>query len=306
MKKCIMIMNPESGKKKDKESIHKIYEKLYSYGYDVEIRYTKKRLDAKNIVSSLEDDVDLVISAGGDGTLNEVVSGNILRTNKLPLANLPLGTTNDVGSMYGLHGNIMNKLDQLMQGTMKKIDIIKINNTPFVYVACVGDYTDMAYKTPRELKKKYGRIAYIIYGLKQLRNKIHKYHIKYIVDGKEYEGVYSFIFVTNASRIAGVDGIYHDVKLNDNKFEVALAHVENKKDMLKMLVMVNTKDLKDIPGITYYQTDNFEVEFEGNIPHWCIDGEELKSDKKVFQFEVDKSTTMLMPKENLNKLFESE
>ena len=50
----------------------------------------------------------------------------------------------------------------------------------------------MAYKTPRELKKKYGKIAYIIYGLKQLRNRIHSYNIKYKIDGQEFEGKYSF------------------------------------------------------------------------------------------------------------------
>ena len=69
----------------------------------------------------------------------------------------------------------------------------------------------MAYKTPRELKKKYGKIAYVIYGLKQLRNKIHSYNIKYKVDGKEFEGRYSFIFITNSSRVAGVNDIYYDV-----------------------------------------------------------------------------------------------
>lgn len=307
MKKCVIIMNPESGQKKNKENINKIYDILRKYDYDTEIKFTKKRLDAKNIVMDLEDDIDLVISAGGDGTLNEVVTGNLLRKERLPLANLPLGTTNDVATMYGLHGSVFHKLEQLLQGQMKKIDIIKINGNPFVYVACLGDYTDMAYKTPRELKKKYGRIAYILYGFKQLRNKIHQYNIKYTIDGKEYEGVYSFVFVTNSSRVAGMDDIYYDVKLNDSKFEVALARVENKKDMLKMLVLISTKDIKDIPDITYFQTDNFEIEFE-SLPKtsWCIDGEELKSNSRKFHFEVDKSTTMLMPKENIKKLFESE
>lgn len=307
MKKCVIIMNPESGKKKAKNKLDGMYDILKKYDYETEIKFTKKRLDGKKIIQELSDDTDLVISAGGDGTLNEVVSGNLLRKNKLPLANLPLGTTNDVGNMYGLHGTILKNLETLLNGEMKNIDVIKINNNPFVYVACLGDYIDMAYNTPRELKKKYGKIAYVLYGLKQLRNKIHHYNLKYKVDGVEYSGTYSFIFITNSSRIAGVDDIYYDVKLNDNKFEVALAKVNTKADMIKMLVMTQTRDIKDIPGIDYYQTSNFEIEFiDKPKTSWCIDGEELKVKTNKFKFEIDRSTTMLMPKENISKLFESE
>lgn len=307
LKKCVLIMNPESGKVKNKQNLKNIYDILRKYDYDGEIKYTKTKGDASEIVQALDSSVDLVISCGGDGTLNEVVSGNLKREKRLILANLPLGTTNDVGNMYGLNGSMLSNLEKLLKGKPKKIDVIKINEVPFVYVACLGDYIDMTYNTPRELKKKYGRIAYILYGIKQLRNKIHSYNIRYIVDGEEYEGKYSFIFITNSSRIAGMDDIYYDIKLNDNKFEVALAKVNNKKEMLKLLVMTQTRDIKDIPGVTYYQTDNLEIEFL-NSPKtsWCIDGEELKSSKVKYKFEIDRSTTMLMPRENISKLFESE
>lgn len=307
MKKCILIMNPESGKVKDKKNLKNVYDILRKYDYDGEIRYTKRKGDAREIVKALDSSIDLVISCGGDGTLNEVVSGNLEREKKLTLANLPLGTTNDVGNMYGLNGTMLSNLELLLKGKPKKIDVIKINGTPFVYVACLGDYIDMTYNTPRELKKKYGRIAYILYGMKQLRNKIHQYNIKYTIDGEEYEGKYSFIFITNSSRIAGMDDIYYDIKLNDNKFEVALAKVDNKTDMLKLLVMTQTRDIKDIPGVNYYQTDNLEIEFiDPPKSSWCIDGEEFKSSKVNFKFEVDRSTTMLMPRKNISKLFESE
>lgn len=300
-------MNPESGKVKDKQKVKNVYDILRKYDYDGEIRYTKKIGDAAEIVESLDSSVDLVISCGGDGTLNEVVCGNLKREKKITLANLPLGTTNDVGNMYGLNGSMLSNLELLLKGKPKKIDVIKINGNPFVYVACLGDYIDMTYNTPRELKKKYGRIAYIIYGIKQLKNKIHAYNIKYTINNEVHEGRYSFIFITNTSRIAGMDDIYYDIKLNDNKFEVALASVDRKKDMLKLLVMSQTRDIKDIPGVTYYQTDNLELEFiDPPKTSWCIDGEELKTSKVNFKFEIDRSTTMLMPRKNISQLFESE
>lgn len=305
MKKCIIIMNPESGKVKSLSSKKEFYDVLRKHGYDAEIRYTTGPKDATRIVEELEDDVDLVISAGGDGTLNEVVTGDIHRDKRLVLANLPMGTTNDVANMYGYTKDYKKNLELLLNGVRKKVDVCYIDETPFVYVACLGDYIDMAYNTPRDLKKKYGKIAYILYGLRQLRNSIHRYHVKYSVDGVEHEGEYSFFFITNSSRVAGVDDIYYDVKMDDNMFEVALANPKTKPDILRMLVQVTMKDVKEVPGITYYQTSDFEIEFlDKPKTSWCIDGEEYQSSGPKFTFKVDQKVKMLIPKTNAKKLFD--
>lgn len=304
MKKCVIIMNPESGKVKSLNSKKEFYDILRKHGYDVEIRYTKGPKDATRIVEELDDNTDLVISAGGDGTLNEVVTGDLNRTKKLTLANLPMGTTNDVANMYGYTKNYQKNLELLLNGVRKKVDVCYVDNTPFVYVACLGDYIDMAYNTPRDLKKKYGKTAYVLYGLRQLRNKIHRYQVKYKVDGKEHEGEYSFFFITNSSRVAGVDDIYYDVKMDDNMFEVALANPKTKPDILRMLVQVTMKDVKDVPGITYYRTNDFEIEFlDRPKTSWCIDGEEYQSPNNAFHFSVNQKVKMLIPKTNANKLF---
>lgn len=297
-------MNPESGKVKSLNSKKEFYDILRKHGYDVEIRYTKGPKDAIRIVEELDDNTDLVISAGGDGTLNEVVTGDLNRAKKLTLANLPMGTTNDVANMYGYTKNYQKNLELLLNGVRKKVDVCYVDNTPFVYVACLGDYIDMAYNTPRDLKKKYGKTAYVLYGLRQLRNKIHRYQVKYKVDGKEHEGEYSFFFITNSSRVAGVDDIYYDVKMDDNMFEVALANPKTKPDILRMLVQVTMKDVKDVPGITYYRTNDFEIEFlDRPKTSWCLDGEEYQSPNNTFHFSVNQKVKMLIPKTNANKLF---
>lgn len=309
MKKCVIIYNPASGKKnKQKENVKIFYDILRKHGYDTEIKYTKKKRDATIIMQNLDDNIDLVISAGGDGTLNEVVTGNLARKKRLTLANLPMGTTNDVGNMYGYtKNNYVKNLEILLEGVKKNIDVCFIDNTPFVYVACLGDYIDMAYNTPRKLKKKYGKLAYIMYALKQLRNKINSYHIRYKIDGKTYEGEYSFFFITNASRVAGFNDVYYDIKLDDNKFEVGFCHVKNKAEMVKYFILLNNMDAKDVPGVTYHQTNNLEIEFL-NRPKvsWCIDGEEYKSTKNKFVFRIDRKTKMMLPKENIVKLFKKE
>ena len=98
--------------------------------------------------------------------------------------------------------------------------------------------------------------------------------------------------------------VYYDVKLDDKKFEVALANVKTLKEMIRILFLASTVDVKDIPGITYYQTDNFELEFTDNQnDSWCIDGEEYKNNSKIIKFSVEQSMKMLVPKENIMKLF---
>ena len=260
MKKCIMIYNSKSGKKKDDQFLDIVSKILKEYDYNLEVKYTKKKGHASKIVKELPDNVDLVISAGGDGTYNEVVSGDLKRENKLLIANLPLGTTNDV-----------------------------------------------TYDTPRKLKEKYGRSAYIIYALKQFAGKLKIYNIKYEINDKKYEGKYSFIFITNSSSVAGINNIYPDVKLDDNKFEVLLCDIKSKFELIRKISMLKRMDIRNIPGIEYYETNNIKIEFD-KVPSdsWCLDGEEMKHNTKTFKFGISKEINVLMPKVNIDKLFVQE
>ena len=304
MKKCVMIMNPESGKKKNISTYQGFYDLLRKYGYELEIIFTKAGGEGRKIIQVIDQSVDLVISAGGDGTLNEIVSGNLMRKKPLTIATLPLGSNNDGGNMYELNETVFKNLEKLLKGKAKYIDICYVNDTPFVYVACFGDYIDMAYATPRELKKRYGKLAYILYGFKQIFNKINKYNIKYKIDDEEYETECSFIFISNSSRIAGQPDVYYDVKLDDNMFEVAIAKVNNKAEMLKMLVLLTTVEVKDIPGVTYYRTNNLEIEFlNKQKTSWCIDGEEYKEKTNKYTFRVEQNMKMQVPREKINVLF---
>ena len=106
MKKCVIIMNPESGKKKKIKTYYEFYDILRKYGYDTEIIFTKAKGDGEKIIQGLDNNIDLVIGAGGDGTLNEIVTGNLKREKTLTIAPLPMGSTNDVGNMYGLNKSI--------------------------------------------------------------------------------------------------------------------------------------------------------------------------------------------------------
>jgi len=306
MKRCIIIYNPESGKKGKKIDVKALTERLKKYNYNVEFMATKKQGDAKEYIKKLED-IDLVICAGGDGTLNEVVSGNIEREKKILLSHLPIGTVTDVGKLYGFTKESMTDIDLIFQGKKKNIDVCLINNHPFLYVACFGKYMNVPYDTPRKLKTTFGRLGYFLYALKDIFKKIDKYKMKIEIDGHIEEGEYSYIFVTNTSRVGGFENLYDDVKLDDNMFEVIFCKVQSKLKMIKIFSTLGKKYIKDIPDLTYYRTNNLKIIFD-EIPNssWCIDGEELKHNTNVFEFKIDKSCNMLLPTTNLSKLFDNE
>lgn len=305
MLKCVVIYNPNSGKLTNRNDLKKIYKILENYGYETEIKYTEYRGHAKDITKGLKN-VDLLLCAGGDGTLNEVISGNIERKKPILLGHLSLGSVNDVAHMYGMSSNTQRNLVMLLNGVSKNIDVCMLNGSTFVYVACIGAYVDISYATPRKLKEKYGKLAYAIYGIQQLKQNLQFYHVKYEVNGVTYEKDFSFIFITNSSRIGGVNNIYDDIKLDDNKFEVLMCDIKNKFDILKAVHYLKRREMNDIPGFTYFKTDRIKLTFDRVPPSWCIDGDELKHNDIEFEITINKDNNMLLPTKNLDKLFQNE
>ena len=303
MLKCVVIYNPNSGKLTNRNEIKRLYKLLENYGYDTQIIYTEYKGHAKELVKKM-DDVDLLLCAGGDGTLNEVISGNIERHNPILLGHLPLGSVNDVAHMYGMTNNTIKNTLMLLNGTRKNIDVCLINDNPFVYVACIGAWVDISYATPRKLKEKYGKLAYVIYGIKQLKQHLQFYKVKYTVNGETHEDEFSFMFITNSNRVGGVNNIYNDVKLDDNKFEVLLCNIKNKWDIIRAVHYLNRRELNNIPVFKYYKTDNIKFEFDEVPPSWCIDGDELLHNDKKFEIKINKDNYMLLPTKNIDKLFE--
>jgi len=305
MKKCAVIYNPESGKPKDKKDISNLPSILEANNYEAVMCPTKGPKDATKIISELSDDTDLVICCGGDGTLNEGIAGNLLRDKKLLMAHLPVGTVNDVGTMYGFTKNMIVNTQMLLAGSIKNIDVCLINNRPFVYVACIGSYVDVSYNTPRNLKKKYGRLGYIFNALSEFKDKVKLFDLEYEIDGKKVSGTYSFVFVTNTCRIGGFNNIYSDVKLDDNMFEVVLCTAKSKPELMLIAGKIIAGEIKNMPGLEYYRTNNFKIKFEKTPPSWVIDGEEYSHNSREFEFSINKEVNMLLPKKNIVKLFSS-
>ena len=303
MKKCAIIYNPNSGRRVKFDIMPQFINMLNKYDYEVDIYYTEYKGHATEIVKNLPN-VDLVLSMGGDGTFNESITGNYLRKDRLVCAHIPVGTTNDIGSMFGYGKNMLNNLKATLEGEVKNVDICLINNRPFIYVATIGKFAEIPYETPRELKKRLGHLAYISEGIKSFFNKTKLHDVTYEVDGVEYRGLFSFIIISSANRIAGINNFYKEVKLDDDRFEVLLCNFSKKKDIIRSLYFLTLYDVEKVPGIHFYKTNNIKMKF-AEVPkkNWCIDGERLDEDGKEFEITIDRDFKMMIPKKNIDKLF---
>ena len=303
MKKCLVVYNPNSGKYNKEVTLPKIEKILNEYDYSVIIEKTKYKGDATSIVANI-DKCDLVVSIGGDGTFNEVMTGNFMKKDRIVLCHLPSGTTNDVGAMWGYGKNMLNNLKLALNGKVKRIDICTINDKPFVYSAGFGKFMNIPYETPRELKKRIGHLAYIREGARDFFRKVKLYDITYEVDNEKYRGLFSFALITNANRVAGINNFYKDIKLDDNKFEVLLCNITKLKDIVKTLYFFALYDASKIPGFYFYQTDNIKIKFNSPLKKpLCIDGESFDDMSGSYNIKIDHNVYVLMPKKNINSLF---
>lgn len=306
MKKCRIIINPVSGKNKKIKNYDRIQKLLFDYGYESEIIFTEYKCHATKIVTELEN-IDLVISVGGDGTFNEVMTGNFKRDKQILLAHIPFGTANDIGVMYGYGKNLLKNFELLLKGTVKKIDICTINKQPFTYCAGFGKLTNISYETPKKMKKKYGYLAYLIYGLKEIQGKTKLYSLSYNADGKLESGNYSFVLISNANRIAGINNFYDNVLLDDNKFEILFCNLTTRREIIRAIYHLTKSDITKVPGFKFYKSSEINIEFLDHPEKgWSLDGEEYNSDRNSFHIEIIRDVEILIPQKNIDKLFKKE
>jgi YegS/Rv2252/BmrU family lipid kinase len=301
MKKCVVVINPTSGHGLNEKLAGKISEVLREFRYKSEVHITEYPGHAEEIVEFA--DCDLLISVGGDGTFYEAMNGNFRRKKQLVLSHIPVGTTNDIGHMYGLGKDIIENLRDILSGVVKKIDICSINGRSFVYVASFGKFMEIPYETPQELKHRFGHAAYLLNGTKALFSKTPKYDVTYEIDGVKHNGKYTFIIISNANRIAGINNFYRDMKLDDHKFEVMFCSISNLAKLAQAFYILKTGDISYINGVECYKTDNLKLTFNDGMKPWCLDGEKYDAKTTFFEIDTNKSVKMLIPKKNVDKLF---
>lgn len=213
-----------------------------------------------------------MVAAGGDGTLNEVISGLMRLDAPPPLGYLPQGTTNDFASSLQIPRTPASAAKNIVQNRMRELDIGRWNERSFIYVASFGAFTRSSYAASQAAKNALGHFAYILEGMKDL-NTLRPYHIRLTADGEVLDGDYLFGAVCNSTSIGGLMKLDPErVVLDDGKFEMLLVPSPKTAADLQNLVLALLNQQYDSQGLVFRHVSSLRLETEEELP-WSLDGE---------------------------------
>lgn len=302
MKRLLFVYNPHAGKGLLKPKVSDIVDIFVKAGYEVTIYPTQSYRDAYKKVKDCEESVyDLVVCSGGDGTIDEVVSGMMKRKDRCAIGYIPTGTTNDFANSLHIPKGILQAADNAVNGAVFPCDVGRFNNKIFVYIAAFGLFTDVSYETDQAVKNVLGHLAYVLEGAKRLFN-IPSYHMKVTYDGHEIEDEFVYGMVTNSRSVGGFRNMVgRQVVFDDGEFEVTL--IRKPKNPIELQEIIASLLIEQINTKYMYTFKTGYITFESleQIP-WTLDGECGGEHDYVEIEDMKQALGIMVPEEYVEEL----
>ena len=281
MKDLLFICNPHAGKGLVRQSLSDILFLFDKAGYRTTVHFTQGKEDATRVAAELGGRFDRVVCCGGDGTLNEVVSGLLTLPAPPVLGYIPGGSTNDSARNFHLPKDMTEAAATAVFGMPRPCDMGFFNGTPFVYVAAFGAFTQVAYDTSQELKNKFGHLAYVVAGLASLTS-IHPYAMTVEHDGGVLSGNFIYGMASNTFSVGGFAPFDPaSVQLDDGLHEVMLVRdMKSPADLHALLHTLIQKKPVAKDTVEIFRTSRLTITSRQAVP-WTLDGEEGGKPKKV-------------------------
>ena len=271
-KKLFFIYNPHAGKEHIKGKMYGIIKVLADAGYELTVYPTKGCQDATERIRNLSEDYALVVCSGGDGTLDEVVTGMMQREHRIPIGYIPAGTCNDFARSLQIPANMQRSAEIAVHGEDFSFDVGSFNDKNFIYIAAFGIFTDVSYSTKQEAKNALGQMAYILEGMKRLYN-VKSYYLKVTSQEMCFAGDFLFGMVTNSKSGGGFKSIIgKNVVFDDGVYEVTfIRRPKNPLELQEILAALLIEEI-DTKYMYSFRSSRILVEAEEPIP-WTLDGE---------------------------------
>ncbi|GGA07334.1 diacylglycerol kinase [Paenibacillus marchantiophytorum] len=308
VKRARLIYNPTSGREEMRKRLPEILQRLERGGFETSTHATIGEGDATLAAAqAVSRGFDLIIAAGGDGTLCEVVNGMAEREGRPPLGILPLGTTNDFARALGIPKNLEQACDLIVQQYTTDIDVGKINNRYFINIAGGGSMTELTYEVPSKLKTMIGQLAYYMKGLEKLpRLKPIELYVK--AGEMEFHDEVMMFLVGNSNSVGGFEKLAPDASMNDGLFDVLILRKCNLAEFIRVVTLALRGEHLSDPNLIYFQTNHIEInspdyvqlnldgEFGGTLP--CV----MTNLQSHLQIIVDQSGQSIYKKTLLETL----
>ena len=296
MKKLLLLLNPFAGQRKANRFLPDIIRLFHDYGYRCETYITGARGDATQFLVDSEDRYDLVVCAGGDGTLNETIAGVLAAGMDVPLGYIPCGTTNDYASSIGLSGDVLQAAQDIMEGAPRGFDVGSFNGRYFVYTATCGAFARASYTTPQAAKNVLGHFAYVLEGVRDLTT-IQPIRLRVETEEGVFEDEFIFCSITNSTSVGGILKLDTQlVALNDGKFEVTL--VKNPTNPAQLSTILYGLTTMDIPNEMVQFFSSARMHIIGDAPlEWTLDGERGPEAREIEVINLHSVVRIMIPHE---------
>ncbi|MDY3918481.1 MAG: YegS/Rv2252/BmrU family lipid kinase [Candidatus Limivivens sp.] len=273
MKKVLLILNPRAGKGLIKGHVLEIVDIFVKNDMDVTVYTTQKRLDAYEVTKKRAGEFELVVCSGGDGTLDEVVTGILDGNHACPVGYIPAGSTNDFAHSLKIPSRMGEAARIITLDHPYACDIGSFNGDYFVYIAAFGAFTEVSYKTNQDMKNLFGHLAYMLEGTKSLFS-IKPYKLRIEMEDLILEGDFIYGMVANSESVGGFRNITgKNVRLDDGVFEAVL--IRNPmvaKDWEEVISGLLTRKA-DNRYVYFFKTSWIRIQSEEPIA-WTLDGED--------------------------------
>ncbi len=295
MKKLLLIINPVAGRRSAKAAMFDVVKVFCEEGYEVTSAITLYRDHGKELAATAKHNgYEIVVCMGGDGTLNEVISGLMLTHDPLPLGYIATGSTNDFARTLGLDSAPAKAAKNIMLKRASELDVGSYEDGEmyFSYVASFGAFTSTAYSTSQVAKNNLGHFAYIIEGFKDITN-IKSYEVQVTAGDRVYNDEYIFGAVTNSRSMGGILKLEDSlVDLSDGLFEVMLLKTpKDALDMTDILVALSNGIFDDSAMFEYFKASEIEFKMPKGV-HWTLDGEKAPAKRTVHIKNIPRAITI--------------
>lgn len=271
-RKMLVIINPVSGRMALRQKLWQILNLFCAAEMEPTVLFTQKRGDARKFAAECPVEIETVVCAGGDGTLNEVISGLMENPSPHTLGYIPVGTTNDLANSLGLSKDVIQSAKDIIRGDTAVIDIGSFSGRYFNYIASFGAFTEASYNATQEAKNLLGHAAYLLEGIMSIGN-IRPYHVTFAFDDQEITGDFIFAAIANTTSLGGVLKLSDRlVSFNDGKFEVLLIRAPASLTQLQKIIGDLLSQHFSDDCVSLYHTAKLQVITEEEID-WTLDGE---------------------------------
>lgn len=271
-KKVLFVVNPRSGKGMIKNHVLSITDTFIKSGMDVTLYVTQEAQDAHETVRNRIEEFDLIVCSGGDGTLDEVVTGMMESGIKRPVGYIPAGSTNDFANSLQLPKQMKRAALSIVENREFLCDVGSFNKDYFVYIAAFGIFTDVSYQTPQDMKNVLGHMAYMLEGARRLFN-VKSYRVSMKIGDEEVEDEFIYGMITNSLSVGGFRNITgKNVRMDDGVFEVTL--IRKPKNPIELQEIIASLVIKEMDSryICTYKAAHIFVHADDAIS-WTLDGE---------------------------------